>query len=239
MDLIGRKEQCKEELVAEVDAFIDSQGEQYLKPESDEPKESQIKELREKMIHRLIYEDFDVGRGMLVIKERLPSLVSPEEWEKALRELRGINDRVQKYFEEADRTQMPRIDEVMGLSRETFICFRRLLLHLFEKEDYDDAYELSLTMVAFFPDNIIGWLGTGRCLSWNGNNLRAIEVFENIQNMFPTDPVSRIFCGWSYMMVGEPAKSKKQFDQAEEMLQSKPDLYQVWEPVIEEMKHMF
>lgn len=239
MNLKDRMQQCKSDLIQEVDAFVDSYGHKYLKADSEKSQDEQVEKLREKMIHRLLYEDFDLGRGLNVVNEQLPKLIGDEDWEIVLGEFRNIPSKLQRYFEQSERNEMPRISEVFGLSKESFRHLKKLLLHLFENEDYENAYELSLTMVALFPDNITGWIATGRCLSWQGHNKRAIEVFDNIQKMFPKDPVSLIFSGWSYMMIGEPYRSKEQFEKAEAILEGDPALKKVWDPIIYEMKHMF
>jgi hypothetical protein len=243
VELIEWKDHYKQKIKGEVDDFLEEHGYEYVTPNPINPPEAQIELLRERMVNKLTYEEYGISDGLQLIIDILPQRITSDEWDEVCWELCNVEVNALEFLEDqagiADISQKDLIgvDEALGLSEKTYEHIRLLLFYFVQQEDYDSALEISKILIVFFHNRHPGWVGFARCQSWKGNDSLAIEVYKNVQNMFPKDPISRIFCSWSYVMLDEISLAKEQIQEGEQLLMlDEPDVVKLWEPIIADIK---
>lgn len=242
MDIQEAKEHFEQLLEEKVDHFIEEHGYEYVKPSPLEPPEIQVKRLRNEMLDKLLFKKYDTTKGLGLILDYLPQRLSQEEWEKVLDELRHVEEHALEYLNNDKsndtNSKIQPTYQALGLSKETYKHCKELLLTFVEEEDYQNVQDLSYFLISLFQDELVPWLGAGRAFDKFGEYHRAIEIYENVQEMFPDDPLSYIFCSLSHLMLREHNEAKAQIEKAEKLLKDKPKMKEIWQRTLEDLKRL-
>lgn len=239
MQLSDLQNHFYEKIKCSLDDYLENHGYEYVSPNPLEPESVQLQKIRDRVLESLSYEQFDIRKGTRVVMDFLPQLISGEEWEAMLDELSHIEENVIQYYQENMNLDSKAPDEphlVMGISENTIEHLKLLMTWLYEKEDFTNSLEVAYFTIAIFPSNIIGWLVAGRCNNRLGDHFLAIRIYERVHKKFPNDPVSRIFCAWTYLVLRDFTRTTIQLEEAEKILSKFPDLREFWMPTIMQIK---
>lgn len=240
MDIKDIHKFADEKLENMVDDFLEEHGYEYVVPSPLESPETQLQRLREAMLYKLTFKEYDLSKGLKLIFDFLPQRISSEEWESVLKELRQVEGRALEYFDNEelksqDKSIRPTY-QILGLSLETYRLCRDLLYDFVREGDYQRVQDLSFFLVSLYQDKVVPWLGVGRSYDKFCEHHKAIEIYERIHEIFPDDPISYIFCAWSYNLLGEKNKARNELDRAEKLLNKDEEMSKSWKGPLVDIK---
>lgn len=240
MDLREAKKFYALQLEEKVDDFIEEHGYEYVVPSPLESSETQVKRLRNEMLNKLTYKEYDIKKGLQLVLEYLPKRLSVEEWKKVLDELRSVEENALEYFnsEVSKDPNSPILPtyKFFGLSLETYRHCKELLYDFLRQDDFQHVQDLSFFLLSLFQNKKVPWLGVARSYDHFREYGRAIEIYKKVHEMFPSDPLSYIFCSLSHIMLKEFSEAKTQIEKAEELIENEPEMKEAWSSVVNDIK---
>jgi tetratricopeptide (TPR) repeat protein len=227
----------------QIDDFLEEHGYEYVYPNPLTSEADQLKQIRNTMLDKLLYKEWDIDRGLTLLLNLLPQHLKAEDWLQVKNELTHVEENTLNYFNSinkekkiSNKGKLQQTSEILGISVQTCQHSKQLLFHLIETKNYQDAFDLSVLLCTLFQNLIVGWIGVAKCYDYLGENFKAIEAYKIVQKLFPNDPISGIFCAWSYFCIGNPVRAKEQLSWAKNILENNPEVEKVWSPLIKEIE---
>jgi tetratricopeptide (TPR) repeat protein len=238
-NLNQKYEYFKRKLENRVDELIEEYGYEVVNPNGLEPVNIQLSRVRQEIIKKLLFEDYDFKKGIQIAWNLFPHFLNPEDWSEVKKEFIDGFSLIEQYLEKLDEkvdfsggNKAPMIYQIMNISDKTLHHICELFFFLIKQEDYEQSYEISVLFAALAPDRIEGWLGVARSLELMGDYRTAIEYYKHIHEKFENNPAPRVMAAWAYLKDGDTTNAKYLLEKATEKLCNRPELIEICQPVI-------
>lgn len=245
MNISAAKDYFSKRLKEKIDRFIEEEGDAYIKPSELSPREIQIKQLKRNMLEILQRDHIkqDLKEAVVLIRDRLPFLISPEEYEGVKAEFLQVVNDAPKTFQQIkdmvdDGFREVTFWQLMKFSEQTKRHMLNLVVDLFDKEHYEDAKKVSLFLLVADRQSIEGGVALGRCLDRLGRYQKAILVYKYLQETFLNDASCCILCAKSCARLGDYQEVKKCLEEGARRLQNDEEQAKIWGPVIEQIERL-
>ncbi len=155
------------------------------------------------------------------IREQLPNVISPEEYEKVKNELDNSGKHFEDYAEaphdeESDKPVL--LQQIFGISDSSLVLIYQLAHKFVADKQYENALDVLVFLVTLAPDSPAFWLALGVCMQALETHQDAIVMFDIAKTLNPTDPSPCIYAAESYLKMGDKDKAKEEIATVESIL---------------------
>lgn len=232
-----------------IESFVESQVETLVQEDSYyqplatslKPPSAFRKQHREQLMDFFKFAELraQLEEAPKIILELMPSLVTPEEFDKIKEELNKSSD----HFLRAglsmhdDPSEKPILfQELFGLSDDTLIHVYDLGVDLVKKSNYKDGNSLFAFLTTMAPHVASYWISQGVCLQALNEHEDAIAMFSSAKFLSPTDPAPSAYTIESHLILKNNDKAKFELDVLKNIVQAlNGDEKTTWEAKIKEI----
>ncbi len=223
----------------EADSHLKELAESYL--ESDDYYESLATSLKSAKIWKIehrkhIMKALDhkknlspiLEKGVSLILERLPPMVSPEAWKKFQEEFSLLEETASKFSKIPEEGEIITNQQIMGISDPNLAAIYDLGRKLVEEKSFENA--LCIFQVLAFFNPFVGeyWIGQGISLFQLKQYEDAIGILSFAKILQPEKAAPFIYTALCHDQLNQPDQVKENLESADPILQQSPEEKALW-----------
>lgn len=195
-------------------------------------------EHRSQILETLKLSDFskNMDKAVEIIMDRLPKIISKEEWERIV----GEFSHIEQSFQQNSVSQEEGVDitnqQLMGISDETLNSIYTVGSALVDEKAFNDASPIFQALCFFDPWVGEYWLGLGICLFNLNEYYQALEILSMAQILQPDKAAAFVYSAFCNFKMNQFEQLSEDIKKIEEIFSQSVDEKMQWEEMFEFLK---